>query len=119
MYITEILMTSIEEPEVIIKNILKLLPNHIKYIVTLDSKLTHPSYNYTILVKIKIKSLVKLDDHIRKNLPKNFNIYDKFFYNYSSIEALKSHLIKKLLERKNMYQITTTYTSKVNRDILF
>lgn len=119
MYITEILMTSMENSEMIINNILELLPNHINYILSVDSQIIHPSYKYTILSKIKVRSLIKLSEHIKKNLPKNFTIYDKFFYNYPSIEALKLHLVKKLLERKNMYQITTTYTSKVDKDILF
>lgn len=119
MYITEILMTSMENSEMIINNILKLLPNHINYIILVEYQITHPIYKYTVLSKIKIKSLTKLADHIKKNLPYDFIIYDKFFYNYTSIEALKSHLIKKLLERKNMYQITTTYTSRIDKDILF
>ena len=119
MYITEILMTSMDSSEIIINNILELLPNHINYILSVDSKIIHPSYKYNILTKIKIKSLVKLAEHIKKHLPKNFSIYDKFFYNYTSIEALKLHLVKNLLERKNMYQIKTTYTSMVDKDILF
>ena len=95
------------------------MPDHINYIISVEEQIIHPSYKYTVLSKIKIKSLIKLADHIKKNLPHNFTIYDKFFYNYTSIEALKLHLIKKLLEKKNMYQITTTYTSRIDKDILF
>lgn len=119
MYITEILMTSMEDPELIISDILKLLPNHINYILSTEEQIIHPSYKYNILTKIKIRSLIKLAEHIKKKLPEDFTIYDKFFYNYNTIEALKLHLVKKLLERKNMYQITTTYTSRVDKDILF
>lgn len=119
MYLTQILMTSIKDPELIISDILKLLPNHIKYILSIEEQLIHPSYNYNILTKINVRSLIKLAEHIKKNLPKNFSIYDKFFYSYSNIEALKFYLIKKLLDNKNMCQITTTYTSKVDKDILF
>ena len=119
MYITELLITSIDDPIIIINNILKILPSENKYLMTVVDSMIHPSYKYTILAKIEIKTMININNHIIKNLPDDFKHYEKPFYNYDNIEGLKGYLIRELLEKKNFYQINSRYTTTVDRKLFF
>ena len=119
MYITELLFTTVDDPIIIINNILKILPSENKYIMTVVENIIHPIYKYTILAKIEIKTMININNHIIKNLPNDFKNYEKPFYNYTNIEHLKGYLIKKLLEKKNYYQITCNYSTSVDKELFF
>tara|TARA_B110000908_G_C10263041_1_gene460835 strand:- start:1722 stop:2081 length:360 start_codon:yes stop_codon:yes gene_type:complete len=119
MYLTEILITSCEDPTVIINNIMKKLPPHQKYNLKVISKLIHPIYKYIILCQINIESLINLSTHIKKYISSDFSFYNKPFYNYTNIESLKLYLINQLLNKNQFYQIKSMYTSRINKDLLY